>query len=78
MTYSIAARCPRTGMFGVAATTSSIGVGGRCLYARANIGAVLTQSAGAHEGRVELVKHAGSQEPEPYDETSVSSGSGTS
>ncbi len=43
MTYSIAARCPRTGMFGAAATTSSIGVGSRCLYAKANIGAVLTQ-----------------------------------
>jgi uncharacterized Ntn-hydrolase superfamily protein len=43
MTYSIAAKCPRTGMFGVAITTSSIGVGARCAYARAGVGAVLTQ-----------------------------------
>lgn len=43
MTYSIAAKCPRTGMFGVAVTTSSIGVGARCAYARAGVGAVLTQ-----------------------------------
>ena len=43
MTYSIAAKCPRTGMFGVAITTSSIGVGARCAYARAGVGGVLTQ-----------------------------------
>jgi uncharacterized Ntn-hydrolase superfamily protein len=43
MTYSIAAKCPRTGMFGIAITTSSIGVGARCAYARAAVGAVLTQ-----------------------------------
>jgi uncharacterized Ntn-hydrolase superfamily protein len=43
MTYSIAARCLRTGMFGVAATTSNIGVGSRCLFAKAHIGAVLSQ-----------------------------------
>jgi uncharacterized Ntn-hydrolase superfamily protein len=43
MTYSIAARCERTGMFGVAVTTSSIAVGSRCAFARAGVGAVLTQ-----------------------------------
>jgi uncharacterized Ntn-hydrolase superfamily protein len=43
MTYSIAAKCPRTGMFGAAVTTSSIAVGARCVYARAGVGAVLTQ-----------------------------------
>ena len=43
MTYSIAAKCPRTGMFGVAVTTSSIAVGSRCAFARAGVGAVLTQ-----------------------------------
>ena len=43
MTYSIAAKCPRTGMFGAAVTTSSIAVGSRCAYARAGVGAVLTQ-----------------------------------
>jgi uncharacterized Ntn-hydrolase superfamily protein len=43
MTYSIAAKCLRTGMFGAAVTTSSIAVGSRCAYARAGVGAVLTQ-----------------------------------
>ena len=44
MTFSIAARCERTGMFGVAITTSSISVGSRCPHARAGIGAVATQN----------------------------------
>ena len=43
MTFSLAARCPRTGMLGVAVTTSSIAVGSRCAFARAGVGAVLTQ-----------------------------------
>lgn len=44
MTYSIAAKCRETGMYSVAATTSSQGIGARCLYARADTGAVLTQN----------------------------------
>lgn len=44
MTFSIAGRCARTGMFGVAITTSSIAVGARCPYARAGVGAVATQN----------------------------------
>jgi uncharacterized Ntn-hydrolase superfamily protein len=43
MTFSIAARCARTGMFGAAVTTSSMAVGSRCPYAKAGVGAVLTQ-----------------------------------
>ncbi|MFI4988549.1 MAG: DUF1028 domain-containing protein [Alphaproteobacteria bacterium] len=43
MTYSIAGRCARTGMLGMAIATSSIAVGGRCVFARAKVGAVLTQ-----------------------------------
>lgn len=43
MTYSIAGMCRRTGMFGVAITTSSIAVGSRCSFAQAGVGAVLTQ-----------------------------------
>jgi uncharacterized Ntn-hydrolase superfamily protein len=43
VTFSIAARCARTGMYGVAVTTSSIAVGSRCAFARAGVGAVLTQ-----------------------------------
>ena len=43
MTFSLVGMCRYTGMFGAAVTTSSIGVGSRCPYARAGIGAVLTQ-----------------------------------
>ena len=44
MTFSIIGRCERTGMFGVAITTSSICVGARCPHARARVGAVATQN----------------------------------
>lgn len=44
MTFSIAGHCMRTGMFGVAITTSSICVGARCPHARAGVGAVATQN----------------------------------
>ena len=43
MTFSLVGRCRRTGMFGAAVTTSSINVGARCPWARAGVGAVLTQ-----------------------------------
>ena len=44
MTFSIAGRCGRTGMFGVAITTSSIAVGSRCPWVRSGVGAVATQN----------------------------------
>jgi uncharacterized Ntn-hydrolase superfamily protein len=44
MTFSIAARCAQTGMLGVAIASSSIAVGSRCAWARAGVGAVLTQN----------------------------------
>lgn len=44
MTFSIVGHCRRTGMFGVAITTSSICVGARCPHARAGVGAVATQN----------------------------------
>ena len=44
MTFSIVGRCGRTGMFGVAITTSSICVGARCPHVRAGVGAVATQN----------------------------------
>ncbi|MFL5260119.1 MAG: DUF1028 domain-containing protein [Hyphomicrobiales bacterium] len=44
MTFSIAGRCARTGMFGVAIATSSICVGARCPHARAHVGAVASQN----------------------------------
>ncbi len=44
MTFSIVGRCARTGMFGVAITTSSISVGARCPHARSGVGAVASQN----------------------------------
>lgn len=44
-TFSIAARCPRTRMFGVGIATSSIAVGARCIYAKAGVGAIATQAS---------------------------------
>lgn len=44
MTFSIVARCARTGMFGVAVSSSSPAVGARCAYARAGVGAVASQN----------------------------------
>ena len=43
MTFSVVGMCRQTGMFGAAVTTSSIGVGSRCPFAQAGVGAVLTQ-----------------------------------
>jgi uncharacterized Ntn-hydrolase superfamily protein len=44
MTFSIAARCAQTGMFGVAIASSSPAVGARCAHARRGAGAVATQN----------------------------------
>src|SRR5580698_3875976 len=44
MTFSIAARCARTGRFAVAVASSSPAVAARCAYARAGVGAVTTQN----------------------------------
>jgi len=44
MTFALSGLCPRTGMVGVAVTTSSICVGSRCPWVRAAAGAVSTQN----------------------------------
>ena len=44
MTFSIAARCRETGMFGVAVASSSPAVAARCAHARAGVGAVASQN----------------------------------
>ncbi|MFQ5783710.1 MAG: DUF1028 domain-containing protein [Alphaproteobacteria bacterium] len=45
MTFSIVARCPRTGMFGIAVSSSSVCVAARCgVWARAGAGVVATQN----------------------------------
>lgn len=44
MTFSLVARCEKTGMFGVAISSSSPAVAARCSYARAGAGAVASQN----------------------------------
>lgn len=44
MTFSVVARCSRTGMFGVAVSSSSPAVAARCAYAQAGVGAVASQN----------------------------------
>lgn len=44
MTFSIVARCNRTGMFGVAVSSSSPAVAARCAYAQAGVGAIASQN----------------------------------
>jgi uncharacterized Ntn-hydrolase superfamily protein len=44
MTFSIVGRCQRTGMVGMAISTSSIAVTGRCVWVRGQVGAVATQN----------------------------------
>lgn len=44
MTFSIAARCTQTGQFGVALSSSSPCVASRCAYARARVGAAVSQN----------------------------------
>lgn len=44
MTFSLVARCAKTGMFGVAISSSSPAVAARCCYARAGVGAVASQN----------------------------------
>lgn len=43
-TFSIAARCPRTGMLGVAVSTAVPAVGALCPHVRPGVGAVTTQA----------------------------------
>lgn len=44
MTFSLVARCEKTGMFGIAISSSSPAVAARCSYARAGVGAVASQN----------------------------------
>jgi uncharacterized Ntn-hydrolase superfamily protein len=44
VTFSIAARCPRTGMLGVATSSKALAAGGIVPYCRSGIGAIASQS----------------------------------
>lgn len=43
-TFSVSARCPRTGMLGVAVSTAVPAVGGICSFIKEGVGAIATQS----------------------------------
>ena len=43
-TFSVSARCARTGLLGVAVSTAVPGVGGICPFVKPGVGAVSTQS----------------------------------
>lgn len=43
-TFSITAKCEKTGMFGIAISTKVPAVGSLCTYARADVGAIASQS----------------------------------
>ena len=44
-TFSIVGRCQRTGMLGIAGTTSDIAIGSRCPHVKPLVGAVTTQAS---------------------------------
>lgn len=44
MTFSLVARCPETGMFGMVISSSSPAVAARCAHAQAGVGAVASQN----------------------------------
>ncbi len=44
MTFSLVARCVRTGVFGTAVASSSPAVAARCSYTRSNVGAISSQN----------------------------------
>src|SRR5258705_3106109 len=45
MTFSLIGRCERTGMFGIAISTSEMAVGSRCIHVAPGVGAVVTQAS---------------------------------
>ena len=45
MTFSLIGRCERTGMFGIAISTSEMAVGSRCIHVAPGVGAVVCQIA---------------------------------
>ncbi|MBI4202508.1 MAG: DUF1028 domain-containing protein, partial [Chloroflexi bacterium] len=44
-TFSISARCERTGRLGIGISTRAIAVASRCCFVKANLGAVATQAS---------------------------------
>ncbi len=46
MTYSVIARCPDTGMFGIAIATRPIAIGAKCPFLKPGVGALVVQANG--------------------------------
>jgi uncharacterized Ntn-hydrolase superfamily protein len=44
-TFSLIGRCERTGMFGIAISTSEMAVGSRCIHVGPGVGAIVTQAS---------------------------------
>ena len=44
-TFSLIGRCERTGMFGIAISTSEMAVGSRCVHVAPGVGAIVTQAS---------------------------------
>ena len=74
MTFSLIGRCERTGMFGIAISTSEMAVGSRCIHVAPGVGAVVTQaSTNPRLGHLGLnLLRAGYSAPRVLDEIAAS------
>lgn len=65
MTFSLTARCPRTGQLGVGALTAMMGVGKLCTYAEPGAGAVASQATMNPYLGIDGVRRMAAGEPAP-------------
>ena len=74
MTFSLIGRCERTGMFGIAISTSEMAVGSRCIHVAPGIGAIVSQaSSNPRLGHLGLnLLRAGYSAPRALDEIAAS------
>ena len=74
MTFSLIGRCERTGMFGIAISTSEMAVGSRCIHVAPSVGAIVTQaSTNPRLGHLGLnLLRAGYSAPRVLDEIAAS------
>jgi uncharacterized Ntn-hydrolase superfamily protein len=74
VTFSLIGRCERTGMFGIAISTSEMAVGSRCIHVVPGVGAVITQaSTNPRLGHLGLnLLRAGHSAPRALDEIAAS------
>jgi uncharacterized Ntn-hydrolase superfamily protein len=73
-TFSLIGRCERTGMFGIAISTSEMAVGSRCIHVAPGVGAIVTQaSTNPRLGHLGLnLLRAGYSAPRVLDEIAAS------